>query len=81
MAIDTVGMESIRLLVSTAATTGAADSIMVAGPAVLSGLEHARSAIQTALGHPMTPEQVSSFVAEETAKWRNVVQTTGVKVE
>ncbi|MGE8687653.1 MAG: Bug family tripartite tricarboxylate transporter substrate binding protein [Achromobacter sp.] len=30
---------------------------------------------------PMTPEQVSSFVAEETAKWRNVVQTTGVKVE
>lgn len=30
---------------------------------------------------PMTPKQVSAFVADETAKWRNVVQTTGVKVE
>jgi hypothetical protein len=29
----------------------------------------------------MTPKQVSGFVADETAKWRNVVQTTGVKVE
>ncbi|MNR15777.1 Tripartite tricarboxylate transporter family receptor [compost metagenome] len=30
---------------------------------------------------PMTPDQVSAFVAGETAKWRDVVQTTGVKVE
>ncbi|MCY1559032.1 hypothetical protein D9M68_960240 [compost metagenome] len=30
---------------------------------------------------PMTPKQVADFVAGETAKWRNVVQTTGVKVE
>lgn len=30
---------------------------------------------------PMTPQQVLTFVADEAAKWRHVVQTTGVKVE
>ena len=30
---------------------------------------------------PMTPDQVTAFVAGETAKWRDVVKTTGVKVE
>lgn len=30
---------------------------------------------------PMTPQQVTNFVAGETEKWRQVVQTTGVKVE
>lgn len=30
---------------------------------------------------PMTPEQVRAFVSGETAKWRQVVQATGVKVE
>lgn len=30
---------------------------------------------------PMTPQQVTDFVAGETEKWRQVVQTTGVKVE
>ncbi len=30
---------------------------------------------------PMTPQQVTDFVAGETAKWKQVVQATGVKVE
>lgn len=44
----------------SAGLASAADAVPIAGPAILSGLEQGRAAVQSMLGHPMTPAQVAS---------------------
>jgi hypothetical protein len=44
----------------SAGTAAAANSVPIAGPMLLSGLERGRAAVQTALGHPMTQQGVAS---------------------